>query len=159
MNQANRLDALRVILSRTAACTQAELLQELAAAGYHISQATLSTDLKKLRASRVRTRRGLEYVLPAEKDYVRPVRVDTLPDYLRNAGILSVSYAGPLVVLHTRGGYAPGIAADLKEQHLPTVAGVVADYDTIFVARADGAEPQQFFNELSDALPALKTVM
>lgn len=159
MNQSSRLDALRVILARSSACTQQELLDELAAVGFRISQSTLSTDLKKLRASRVRTRRGLEYVLPADREYARPVRPEVLPDYLYNSGILSVSYAEPLVVLHTRMGYASGIAADLKQRQLGTVAGIVADVDTIFVARADGSDWQQFLDELSDTLPALKSVM
>ena len=159
MTKPTRLDALRVILANRTAGTQADLIRELAAAGFPVSQPTLSLDLKKLRAMRVRTRDGYHYTLPDERTYARPVPPAVLPGYLHSTTLTSVAFAGPLLVLHTRPGYAPGIAADIDAQALPSVAGTVAGTDTVFVACADGADRQLLIDDLATVLPALKTVL
>ena len=159
MKKNNRLDALRVILQRSSFEKQVDILNELRKAGFDCSQPTLSGDLRRLRVSRVRTRTGYKYVLPGDRSYERVVQSRTLPDYVQKAGILSVNFAEPLVVLHTRQGYAPGIAADLKAQKLESIAGIIADAETIFVARADEVAREDFLEQLSDAIPALKTIM
>lgn len=159
MNKTNRLDTLRLMLRRSSFAKQSDIVRELRAAGFACSQATLSGDLRRLQATRVRTRAGYKYVLPEDKGYERVVQPRTLPDYVQQTGIESVNFAEPLVVLHTRLGYAPGIAADLKAQKLDCVAGIVADADTIFVARTDDADRQEFLEQLSGSIPALKTIM
>lgn len=159
MKRPSRLDALRVILTTHSAATHEGLLRELAVAGYHISQPTLSNDLKKLRAVRVRTREGVHYALPTQQEYIRPVTAALLPDFLQSGGLLSVAYTDPLLILHTHPGHAAAIAATIDAQQFPTVAGTVAGYDTLFVARAASADLQQLTDELATILPALKSVL
>ena len=45
------------------------------------------------------------------------------------------------------------------ECKLECIAGIIADAETIFVARADEVAREDFFEQLSDAIPALKTIM
>ena len=152
------------MLRRSSFAKQSDIVRELRAAGFACSQATLSGDLRRLQATRVRTRAGYKYVLPEDKGYERVVQPRTLPDYVQQTGIESVNFAEPLVVLHTRLGYAPGIAADLKAQKLDCVAGIVADAEfgckeKSQQARADDADRQEFLEQLSGSIPALKTIM
>jgi len=158
-NAAARLDALRVILSSRTALSQRELLDLLARAGHKVAQPTLSIDLKKLHVVKVKAAKGYEYRLPEPKQYHRPVAPEVLPDYLKNTGFESVCFSGPLMVLHTRPGYARGLAADIDACRLPAVAGTVAGHDTIFVAMAEGIERRQFIDELASVVPALKSVL
>ena len=47
--KANRLDAIKMIISSKEVGSQEELLQALAAEGFELTQATLSRDLKQLK--------------------------------------------------------------------------------------------------------------
>jgi len=156
--KAPRLDALRVILSNRTSATQADLLRELADAGFSVSQPTLSHDLRSLGAAKIRTREGFQYILPQRDTYQRTVAPEVLPEYLRNSGLAEVKKSGNLLVLHTRPGYARGLAADIDISHMPSVAGTIAGYDTIFVARLDGKTEQELIDDLAELLPALKSI-
>ena len=64
--------------------------------------------------------------------------------------------SGNLLVLHTRPRYARGLAADIDISHMPSVAGTIAGYDTIFVARIDGKTAHSLIAEPAELWPALK---
>lgn len=154
-----RLDALRVILSNRTSATQREILQELAVAGFHVSQPTLAGDLQHLHAGKVKTRKGYQYILPRESQYSRPVDQTILPDYMQHANCKSVTFSGQTMVLKTRPGYAQGLAADIDAAELPTVAGTVAGYDTVFVAAADGTTRGDLVSDLTSVIPALAGIL
>jgi len=50
------------------------------------------------------------------------------------------------------------LAADIDISHMPSVAGTIAGYDTIFVARLDGKTEQELIDDLAELLPALKSI-
>ena len=50
--KANRLDAIKMIISSKELGSQEELLQELNREGYELTQATLSRDLKQLKVAK-----------------------------------------------------------------------------------------------------------
>ena len=154
-----RLEALRVILSNKVVRSQADIQRELARAGFKVSQPTVSSDLQKLHALRQKTPDGYQLILPKTEGYRRPIPIEALPEYLQNTGVVGITFSGTLAVLHTRPGYAAGLAADIDSHHLPEVAGTVAGYDTLFVAQAEGIERQQLIDALSSVIPALKAVL
>ena len=154
-----RLEALRVILSNKVVRSQADIQRELARAGFKVSQPTVSSDLQKLHALRQKTPDGYQLILPKTEGYRRPIPIEALPEYLQNTGVVGITFSGTLAVLHTRPGYAAGLAADIDSHHLPEVAGTVAGYDTLFVAKAEGIERQQLIDALSSVIPALKAVL
>ena len=154
-----RLEALRVILSNKVVRSQADIQRELARAGFKVSQPTVSSDLQKLHALRQKTPDGYQLILPKTEGYRRPIPIEALPEYLQNTGVVGITFSGTLAVLHTRPGYAAGLAADIDSHHLPEVAGTVSGYDTLFVAQAEGIERQQLIDALSSVIPALKAVL
>lgn len=93
---------------------QHALLARLQAAGFNMTQSTLSRKLKQLGFEK----RGGVYQLPVTR-----------------ARVLTVQPVPPnLLVLKTEPGYAQALAAQLDRTPLPGQAGTVAGDDTVFVA-------------------------
>lgn len=155
----NRLETLRVILASKEAGSQEDILRELHRNGYNVTQATLSRDLRRLHAAKVLGASGYRYVLPENPLYRRHVNPAVVPDFLRNTGFESIDFSGNLAVLHTRAGYAGGLASDIDGHHLATVAGTIAGDDTILIIIAEGATRQNFVDDLATVVPAVKSVV
>lgn len=63
--KANRLDAIKMIISSKDVSSQEELLQALSKEGFELTQATLSRDLKQLKVAKAANMNGkYVYVLP-----------------------------------------------------------------------------------------------
>lgn len=155
----NRLDLLRVILSSREMCSQEDILQELLRNGVEVTQATLSRDLRTLKASKMLNSKGYRYVLPETTGYRRTIDPDAVPEYLRNTGFLTISFSKNIAMLHTRPGYAAGLASDIDSHELQSVAGTIAGDDTILVVIAEDVSRQEFVDELASIIPAVKSVL
>ena len=158
-NRMQRLEVLRVILASSSMGSHEDILKELAQNGWNITQATLSRDLSKLHAAKVLGPEGYRYILPESPLYRRTVKPEIVPEYLRNTGFLSIDFSGNLAVLHTRPGYAAGLASDIDSHKLHTAVGTVAGDDTILVVMNETVERQEFIDELSTVIPAIKSIV
>ncbi len=158
-NRMQRLEVLRVILASTEMGSHEEILKELARNGWVVTQATLSRDLSKLHAAKVLSNNGYRYILPENPLYRRTMKPDVVPQYLRNTGFLSINFSGNMAILHTRLGYAAGLASDIDSNNLSTVAGSLAGDDTILIIINEGATRQEFTDELATIIPAVKSVV
>ena len=70
--KANRLDAIKMIISSKEVGSQEELLQALSKEGFELTQATLSRDLKQLKVAKAANTNGkYVYVLPNDIMYKR----------------------------------------------------------------------------------------
>ena len=114
--------------------TQAEVADELHAAGIEAVQATVSRDIHQLGLVKVRNPEGrLVYALPGAADLRRS---DELTSALRRwAGELRAS--GSLLVMQTPRGLATPLADAIDAAALPDVAGTIAGDNTVFVAARD----------------------
>lgn len=157
-NRMQRLEVLRVILASREMGSHEEILKELEKNGWKITQATLSRDLSKLHAAKILGNEGYRYILPDNPLYRRTVRPDIVPQYLRNTGFKSIAFSGNLAVLHTRPGYAGGLASDIDAHNLSTVAGSIAGDDTILIVITEGRTREEFTDELATVVPAVKSV-
>ena len=124
--------ALIVELVRTRhVATQADLRDLLRSKGHDVTQATLSRDLAKLRARRVSLPSGgTAYEIDSF-----PARTGGEPAELAAmaALVLGIREGAAIVVIHTRPGAAPAVAALLDQARLDSVIGSIAGDDTIFV--------------------------
>jgi transcriptional regulator of arginine metabolism len=124
--------ALIVELVRTRhVATQADLRDLLRSKGHDVTQATLSRDLAKLRARRVSLPSGgTAYEIDSF-----PARSGGEPAELAAmaALVLGIREGAAIVVIHTRPGAAPAVAALLDQARLDSVIGSIAGDDTIFV--------------------------
>ena len=60
--KANRLDAIKMIISSKDVSSQEELLQALSKEGFELTQATLSRDLKQLKVAKAANMKGNTYM-------------------------------------------------------------------------------------------------
>ena len=130
-----RQQLIAAILDRHEVTSQTQLVERLAAQGVNVTQATVSRDLDRLGAIRVRSGGHMVYAVPAEETPIDPL------DRLREALTLVRSFepTGVLLVLRTAPGNAMPVARAFDVAELTEVAGCVSGDDTIFVAAREPA--------------------
>ncbi len=111
--------------------TQEELADRLNAAGYNVTQATISRDIRELKLTKVATNGGKQkyIVLQTQESglYEKYVRV------LRD-GYLSMDMAMNIIVIKTVSGMAMAVAAALDHLNINGIVGCIAGDDTIMCA-------------------------
>ena len=111
--------------------TQEELAELLVAAGYNVTQATISRDIRELRLTKVSTNMGKQkYIVLQNQEsglYEKYVRV--LSD-----GYLSMDMAMNIVVIKTVPGMAMAVAAALDSLSIRNIVGCIAGDDTVMCA-------------------------
>ena len=117
------------LLDRRAVASQPQLVDLLAEQGVHVTQATVSRDLERLGAVRVRRGGHLVYALPVEDEPADPLT------RLREALLLvrSMEPSGTLAVLKTAPANAMPVARAFDVADLPEVAGTLAGDDVVLV--------------------------
>ena len=123
--------------------SQADLASSLRAAGFDVTQATLSRDLDELGAVKLRTADGgpPAYVVPEDGAPLAARHADDDPPQrlVRLLGelLVSASASANIVVLRTPPGASNFLASALDRARLPDVLGTVAGDDTIIVVSRD----------------------
>jgi transcriptional regulator of arginine metabolism len=122
-----RHQAIRELLITAPVGSQDELRKNLAEKGFHVTQATLSRDIRELSLSKGPS----GYVLPAgEKD--GESSLPGIHEVLRSFG-LEARQALNLLVLVTATGSAQPVAAGIDYEDWPEVVGTIAGDDTVLV--------------------------
>jgi len=127
-----RLRALSGLLRESALPSQEEATARLRALGFAATQATVSRDLDRLGAVKVKRDGRLAYALPdqiAGADY----SADRLERIVAEWA-LSAEAAGQIVVVRTPPGSAHVVASAIDGAQLSQAAGTVSGDDTLFVA-------------------------
>ena len=154
--KANRLDAIKLIISSTQLGSQEELLQALAAEGFELTQATLSRDLKQLKVAKAATMQGkYVYVLPNDIMYKRSGD-QSATEMLMNNGFISMQFSGNLAVIKTRPGYASSMAYDIDNREFSDIIGTIAGDDTILLVLREGADQRSVRSYLSIIIPNIQ---
>lgn len=152
-NRLSRMEALRTILIGKDVGSQEEILRELERYGFKITQATLSRDLRRIKAVKTTTIAGFKYILPDNPQYRRPINMAALPMNGNAVGLLSIAFSNNIVVLRTRPGYAASLATEIDSFNLPEVLGTVAGDDTLFAVMSENMSHAEFIETLSKHLP------
>lgn len=91
----DRLEALKMIISSQELGSQSELLTALDKEGFHLTQATLSRDLKQLKVAKAASMNGkYVYVLPNETMYRRVKTPRRASEMQLTSGFLSINFSG-----------------------------------------------------------------
>jgi transcriptional regulator of arginine metabolism len=127
--KSQRHTAIRDLLVKTTVTNQGELRRKLADTGFHVTQATLSSDIRELKLMK-----GPDgYALPDDSDD------DSLPEI---AGVLQdfcleVRQAQNLLVVVTTMGGAQPVAANLDYEEWDDVVGTIAGDNTVLIVCPD----------------------
>jgi transcriptional regulator of arginine metabolism len=148
--KAERQRLIASLVDRKRLGTQLELIEALAAAGCHVTQATVSRDVRELGIVKLPDPLGgTRYSLPTRVGRVDPR--ETLDTLLGQFGRSAVP-AQNIVVIHCEIGSAPAIARALDRLTHPLVVGTLAGDDTCLVIAADAAGARSLASELTDGL-------
>lgn len=146
-----RLLAIRKIIEGESISNQDELLKKLDRAGFELTQATLSRDLKFLQAGkRPDKEKGYVYALPGNDN--NPAAREGNVNFPPN-GFLSIEFAWNLAVIRTMPGYANSIAVAIDGMNAFEILGTVAGDDTILVIPREGISREDVMNVLAVILP------
>ena len=136
------------LIRSNALSSQDELAERLGAAGYAVTQATISRDLEQLGAVKVRRDGQLTYALPETgATAASPRLASVFRDWVR-----SVESAANLVVIRTPPGSAHLVGVVLDQSELREIAGTICGDDTIFVACRSAGEAEALASKLRGEL-------
>ena len=111
--------------------TQEELAEYLREAGYRVTQATISRDIRELKLTNIPTNDGKQkYALMQNQS------TGMNEKYLRvlKDGFVSMDMAQNILIVKTVSGMAMAVAAAIDAMHWTEVAGCIAGDDTIMCA-------------------------
>ena len=119
------------VIGRNDVETQEDLLVLLKKAGYNVTQATISRDIRELQLTKIATDGGRQKYAVMKQD-----NRDISDKYIRifHDALVSVDTAGNILVLKTVAGMAMAVAAAIDSMHFEGVVGCIAGDDTIFCA-------------------------
>ena len=117
------------IIKSTAIETQEELAEELKKAGFDVTQATVSRDIKNLKLVKKHNKGHYRYTIIEEE---KNEMVDRLSNILANT-VTSVENVDKMVVVKTISGSASAAAEAIDTLHLGEIAGTIAGDNTIFI--------------------------
>jgi transcriptional regulator of arginine metabolism len=130
MRKRDRHQAILELVGSHTIANQEELRQLLAERGWHVTQATLSRDLRELGVVRAPTTDGARYLLPQMlgSDEGKPSLEALLPQLFDD-----VDGVSELLVLHTLPGGAQPIAEAIDAQGWPEIIGTIGGENTILI--------------------------
>ena len=145
----NRQNAILDIISKNTIETQEQLIEKLTEAGYNVTQATVSRDIRELRLTKVSCGFGVyKYVVSNQESHVHSVK------YLNilKETVTTIEHAGNLVVIKTYPGMAQAAAAALDSMGWTEIIGSIAGDDTIIIVLRSADASRTFSLELSGLL-------
>ena len=129
--------------------TQEELADKLKEAGYVVTQATVSRDIRELKLSKIPMGAGRQkYAVLSNNDhYLGDKYIRVLRD-----GFVSMDMAQNILVIKTVSGMAMAVAAALDAMKLKEIVGSIAGDDTIMMAVRTVGDTQAVMGKIRNVL-------
>lgn len=148
MKKRDRQQQLAELIRTRAVSTQAELVAGLKEAGFEVTQATVSRDMREIGVQKgIDAEGALRYVISPSRESRDPETV--LARVLGDAAA-SATPACNLVVVRCEPGLAPAVGKAIDELGREEVIGTVAGDDTVMMALADGDKAREMAAYLSE---------
>jgi len=118
------------LIGKYAIETQEELADYLNQAGFNVTQATVSRDIRELKLTKVQGENGKQrYIVMQSQETFSDKYIRILRD-----GYVSMDMAQNILVIKTVSGMAMAVAAALDAIHFHEIVGCIAGDDTIMCA-------------------------
>lgn len=147
-----RLALLKQLIGSNKASSQEDLLSLLAGHGLPVTQATLSRDLKELKAAKIPDGMGGYHYRLAETQGTAPRatgQIHIVDD------IRTIEFSGQMCVIHTLPGYANMVAAVIDNGIQSGIMGTIAGDDTVLVILKSGTGHDVILNMIENVLPGV----
>ncbi len=145
----NRHDKIIELINNHVVETQDQLASLLKEAGYDVTQATVSRDIRQMKLTKQVTPDGRQKYVYTTAD--PEVMHDKYVKILK-AGFVSMDLAQNLLVIRTVSGMAMALGAAIDALDMPQIVGCIAGDDTIFVAIKTNEEASEVMNEFYEML-------
>jgi len=131
--------------------TQEELVSRLTEAGFKVTQATISRDIKELNLTKISRGKGKQKYVVHKNDDER-----LHEKYIRifKDGLVSVDTAQNILVIKTASGMAMAVAAALDAMHFREIVGSIAGDDTIMAALRSSEDALEVKSKINDMIKA-----
>lgn len=131
--------------------TQEELLQKLKEAGYHVTQATVSRDIRKMNLVKGTTKNG-EYA------YIAPEKQESTAvsfTHMLTESIVAIDFAQNLIVVKTLAGMAQAVATCIDSLKESQIIGCVAGDDAILVVVKTESKAEELCSKIKNMIRTL----
>ena len=143
--KAQRHNAILRLVREHAVPSQERLRALLVRAGFDVTQATLSRDIRELGLVKQTGADGAHhYAAPADEVVPPPSLAGFLP-----ALLLRADGVGPLLVIRTPTGGANALAAALDREVWPEILGTLAGDDTVLIVAQSAAARRKLARRLA----------
>ncbi|MBQ7839067.1 MAG: arginine repressor [Lachnospiraceae bacterium] len=129
--------------------TQEELAEKLKEAGFPVTQATISRDIRQMHLSKVPTGNGRQkyVILKQENKELSDKYIRVLRD-----GFVSMDMAQNILVMRTFSGMAMAVAAAVDAIQFTEVVGCIAGDDTIMIAVRSVEETKTLMGKIRELM-------
>lgn len=150
-----RLQLIKSLIREHVVGCQEDLAKLLSDEGVHVTQATLSRDLKELRITKVANEQGAYMYVMADNYEPRMAPQIEGERTLGQSGMPSLDFSGNFAVIKTRNGYASGLAYDIDMSNLDEILGTIAGANTVFAVLREGVTHRRAARALSAIIPEI----
>ncbi len=144
-----RHDKIIEIIAQHVVETQEQLVTYLRQAGFDITQATVSRDIRKLKLSKQITEDGRQKYVYSSAD---PETMQEKYVSVLKAGFVSMDVAQNMLVIKTVSGMAMALATAIDALKFKEIVGCIAGDDTIMIAIKTSEEAQKVMDTLKDMM-------
>ena len=144
-----RLLKIRELIEEYEIDTQEELCSRLNEAGFAVTQATVSRDIRELKLTKIsKNGGGFKYALLVESEhYLSDKYLRVLRD-----GYVSMEPAQNLLVVKTVSGMAMAVAAAIDSMKFKQIVGSIAGDDTIMMALKTNEDAVKVYKEIKSVI-------
>lgn len=148
--KAQRQRKIQEIIRDNNISTQEELADALKKAGFIVTQATISRDIKELRLIKIaREDNVYVYGLPSEQQIIHSE--DRLRMMMQEF-VQEINFSENLIVLKTYPGNAHGVASLIDSSNWPGIIGTLAGDDTILLVIKPREKVQAILNRFKSLM-------
>ncbi len=143
-----RQEAILELVKKEEIETQEELAEKLNKAGFAVTQATISRDIRELKLTKIQRGAKQVYAALTENKYSNH---NKYIDILKHS-FVSMDMAQNILVVKTASGTAMALATALDSLHWDEIVGTIAGDDTVMCAIRTVEDTKKLMKRLEDIL-------
>lgn len=147
--KSERQNAIIDLITRYEIETQEDMINRLRTAGYDVTQATVSRDIRELKLTKVLTSHGTyRYV----KNHTRHNSNNVKFNNAVVDSIISVDYAENIIILKTYPGLGMAVASGVDALNIQKVLGCIGGDDTIMIVTRDKESAKDISEKIKELM-------
>ena len=143
-----RQEAILELVKKYEIETQEELAEKLGSAGFAVTQATISRDIRELKLTKIQHGAKQVYAALTENKFSNS---NKYIDILKHS-FVSMDMAQNILVIKTASGTAMALATALDSLHWDEIVGTIAGDDTVMCAIRTVEDTKKLMKRLEDIL-------